>query len=726
MKLLFTFLDIGLEANAGIRPKYQLRMLNALSLYMLLTNFFWGYLFLFEYQISVGATAWIFAFLYLLPLLFNYFGKTLWAKNSYLLLSFLGTFLYQQLWRELESKTLYLGLLILVVFLYDKDSEKKYCFTFLLAGVIGFFISDFWTLQFFTSFELEAQLIRSMYYLNWLSVLTFSILITMLMMYAWQTSERFLGKAIEESQQKNEELQQQDEELRQNQEELQTLNSELLRQQALLEQRVEERTQQLKNQELILIRQLGILEKSRNQLNASKERLFKILDHIPFGIWVVRPDLYFLYCNKTALTTFELDLGEVAEQRVTNILERRKVRFPSQTAHQWQDFPLQKALQGREGNQTSSLLFQVGRSDLPIEMTVAPIRDSETGEVEYAIAVLQDISERRGAEEVIKQAFEDLKVSERALRQTATQLQAALDRETESGKALSKTLSELKEAQSQLIQSEKMASIGQITAGIAHEINNPINFVKGGILALQTHLDELLELIDQELRKQFEQPNAAEAAITAEKARNDSHKKVESHLKLYGQEISQLLADINTGASRTAEIVRALRNFSHVENEEQMHLADLAECLDTALLLLKAETKDIDILFQEEEMPTLYCFSGQIQQVLMNILTNASQSIKEAQKQNIIEKGVIQIRTEKKADCVYIYLTDNGLGMSEETQKRIFEPFYTTKPVGEGTGLGMAISYNIIRKHRGRILVESAVGKGATFILELPLFLKED
>jgi signal transduction histidine kinase len=273
---------------------------------------------------------------------------------------------------------------------------------------------------------------------------------------------------------------------------------------------------------------------------------------------------------------------------------------------------------------------------------------------------------------------------------------------------LNDLINKMKTMQEQMINSEKMASLGQLTAGIAHEINNPINFVSSNISPLKTDLKELKELC-----KQYK--NLHKATNPAEEL-----KKIEGYSSkidpdfLY-QEIETLISGIEEGASRTKQIVMGLRSFSRVD-EDEFKKADLHEGLESTLMLLKNKLKNrIEIIKDYGELPEIECIPGKINQVFMNILNNAAEAIP--------EKGTLWITTRHfpKNKTITISIRDNGPGMKERVRRRIFEPFFTTKDIGKGTGLGLSISYGIIEKHNGNIEVISQPNMGAEFIITLPV-----
>ncbi len=261
---------------------------------------------------------------------------------------------------------------------------------------------------------------------------------------------------------------------------------------------------------------------------------------------------------------------------------------------------------------------------------------------------------------------------------------------------LENTLQRLHQMREQLILSEKMASVGQLTAGIAHEINNPISFVANNVQALKLDLADITELLTQEQRQ-----NPAFVELN--------------------QEIQTLMASIERGVDRTSDIVQGLRIFARNE-EGEFTKVDLHQCIDAAVTLLRFEIRDrCQIIKRYGTVPLLNGLSGRLNQVFLNILTNAVQAVLSVHPEAAPPTGLIEIVTLKALNWVEVRITDNGSGMDEATRKRIFEPFFSTKPVGEGTGLGMAICYGIIEQHRGTIKVLSEKGQGTTIVIELPI-----
>jgi signal transduction histidine kinase len=276
-------------------------------------------------------------------------------------------------------------------------------------------------------------------------------------------------------------------------------------------------------------------------------------------------------------------------------------------------------------------------------------------------------------------------------------------------KDLSVSIDHLMDTQKQLIDNEKMASLGQLTAGVAHEINNPINFVSSNIAPLRLDFNELFLLFN----KYEEVLNNPTPALLKEL----NNFKQEINLDFIKEEISLLLNGIEDGANRTTEIVNSLRTFSSTD-EMVLKTDDINKSILNNLLILRSTIPYyIEIKPVFDKLEPLNCYPGKINQLIINLISNSIYAIK-AKEQHSEES--VMIITKDHADHISIEITDTGIGMSDETRQRIFEPFFTTKGIGEGTGLGLSIVFGIIEKHRGIIEVISSPGNGATFKVSLP------
>jgi len=323
---------------------------------------------------------------------------------------------------------------------------------------------------------------------------------------------------------------------------------------------------------------------------------------------------------------------------------------------------------------------------------------------------------RRDKEQSQEQALKISKENERLIREQNIELEIQVNKRTEelqnSNVTLNLTLKELKEAQSQLVDAEKMAGLGQLTAGIAHEINNPINFVTSNIKPLGLDINDLYNVIQK-----YEELDPTQD-ITEQLASIDRFKK-QIDIDYIKTEINSLLSGIGEGAKRTAEIIRSLKNFSRLD-ESDTKPVDLNEGLESTLILLRSTVPSfINIVKELQVIPLVECLPGKINQVFMNLITNAIHALKV--KENPQPQEYIYISTSSEGDHVKISIKDTGSGMTDEIKQKIFEPFFTTKQVGEGTGLGLSIVFSIIEKHKGHIDVVTKVNLGTEFIITLPL-----
>ncbi|HEX9180761.1 MAG TPA: ATP-binding protein [Burkholderiales bacterium] len=282
------------------------------------------------------------------------------------------------------------------------------------------------------------------------------------------------------------------------------------------------------------------------------------------------------------------------------------------------------------------------------------------------------------------------------------------DKPTAAGSELQNLVQKLHQTQSQLIQSEKMASIGQLAAGVAHEINNPVGYVYSNLGTLDRYLKEIFLLLDAYRRARSGGDNGDDP--WREVRRIES----EVDLAFLREDTAALVRECREGMLRVKKIVQDLKDFSRSGSEEKWQLADLHKGLDSTLNIVWNELKyRCELRREYAELPLVECLPFQLNQVFMNLLLNAAQAIP--------EKGVVTVRTGQIGDEVWVEVSDTGKGIRPEDMPRLFEPFFTTKPQGQGTGLGLTVSYGIMERHHGRIEVSSEPGKGATFRVRLPL-----
>ena len=315
--------------------------------------------------------------------------------------------------------------------------------------------------------------------------------------------------------------------------------------------------------------------------------------------------------------------------------------------------------------------FDIGGKRRYLLFEAAPIRNSD-GKIIAAIETLEDITEHKMVE-----------------------------------MELQKTYTELKEAQLQIFQQEKMASIGQLAAGVAHEINNPMGFISSNLATLNKYIDRLTEFISVE-------DQVLQACNCGAKANTLAEERTRLKIDHITGDAHQLILESQDGASRVRRIVQDLTSFSRTDQSKQ-ELVNLNESLETAINIAWNEIKYVSALNREfGDIPQILCFPQQINQVFLNLLMNAAHAMEGRQ-------GGITVCTWSEHTDVLVSVTDTGCGIPAKIQQRIFEPFYTTKAVGKGTGLGLSISYDIIRKHCGEISLKSEPGNGTIFVVRLPV-----
>ncbi|MEG0241027.1 MAG: ATP-binding protein [Pseudomonas sp.] len=371
--------------------------------------------------------------------------------------------------------------------------------------------------------------------------------------------------------------------------------------------------------------------------------------------------------------------------------------------------------QGWDGAQTMEELWKVD-PDLQVVVCTA-----------YSDYSWEELLSRLKAHDrllILKKPFDNIEVQQmantlaakwdmaRRARLKTGHLEQLVEQRTEAltlaSQALQQEIDERKQLQSQLIQSEKLASLGQMAAGVAHEINNPVGFVTSNLGTLESDFKQLQRMLDA-----YQQ---AEAALAPGDCLEQlSALRNELDLDFLKEDIPILIRESKDGIGRVTQIVKDLKNFSRVDNDEQWQWANLQQGIDSTLNIVASELKHkADVIKHYQPLPEIECLASQINQVVMNLVINAAQAMGP-------ERGTITLSNGVEGDRVWLEVADNGCGIAPQSLQKIFDPFFTTKPVGEGTGLGLSLSYGIVKKHHGDISVSSEVGRGTTFRVVLPI-----
>jgi len=325
---------------------------------------------------------------------------------------------------------------------------------------------------------------------------------------------------------------------------------------------------------------------------------------------------------------------------------------------------------------------------------------------------------------ILKKPFDNIEVQQMAntlltkweMTQRASlqmhQLEQRVERRThelkQASDALQQEIDERKQLESQLVQSEKLASLGQMAAGVAHEINNPIGYVSSNLGTLEGYFQQLTTMLDA-YREAEQLLGESETTMALQRLREHTE------LEFLREDIPILIEESKDGIVRVAQIVKDLKDFSRADSTQQWQWANVQQGIDSTLNIVASELKfKADVVKRYQPLPEIECLPSQINQVILNLVINAAQAMGP-------ERGTITLCTAQHDNWVCIEVTDTGAGIAPENVQKIFDPFFTTKPVGQGTGLGLSLSYGIVKKHGGEITVSSQVGVGTTFRVQLPI-----
>jgi PAS domain S-box-containing protein len=446
----------------------------------------------------------------------------------------------------------------------------------------------------------------------------------------------------------------------------------------------EERTAQLKQTNQRLMSEIH----EREEAEVSLRKHAQMLDLANDTIMILDLNYRITYWNRGAERLYGWTREEAMLQPVHEFLHSEFPQPPSEI----------KATLLRDGYWQGELIHTKRDGTQIVVASRWTLQRDEAGKPTAILEINHDISDRKKAEDALRN-------SEAALREKNQQLE--------------QTLLELQKTQAQLIQTEKMSSLGQLVAGVAHEINNPVNFIYGNLNHARQYMQDSIEMISL-YQAHYPDPVAPIKEFAEE-----------IELDFVLEDLPKMLGSMQIGAERIREIVRSLRNFSRVD-QAKCKAVDIHEGIENTLLLLKHRLKEkpghpkIEIIKEFGDIGWVDCYAGQMNQVFMNILSNAIDALEEiAMREGSSSKDgeplQVRIRTERKGDRAVIRIRDNGPGIPESVRRQLFDPFFTTKPPGKGTGLGLAIGYQIVvEKHRGNLQCTSTPGKGTEFTIEIP------
>lgn len=411
----------------------------------------------------------------------------------------------------------------------------------------------------------------------------------------------------------------------------------------------------------------------------SKDWAAALVDQIDIGVIILDMGLRIQYWNPFISHCSGKPLEQARHQLLTHVFPEADTPRFSQMVAQARDHDQHVYTQWRDNPYLIQLPYK--RSREPVELMLQStllLSFHDAGGEQYLALLLYDTTELALANEQLDAA-----------------LRALSSKQAEQERLLKK----LEKANAQLLQSEKLAAIGQLAAGVAHEINNPIGYVFSNLKTLASYVHDLLRISD-----------AVDGAASLEELRQ---LKLSLEYDYIRSDVEALIGESEDGIERVKKIITALKDFSHMD-EEEFHVADLHRGLETTLNVVNNELKyKAEVIKEYGQLPEVECIPSQINQVLMNLLVNAAHAIEQF--------GRIILRSGHEGDWVWLEVEDNGTGIAPQLLNRLYEPFFTTKPLGKGTGLGLSLTYNIVQKHHGRIEVSSEPGQGARFRVWLPV-----
>ncbi len=447
-----------------------------------------------------------------------------------------------------------------------------------------------------------------------------------------------------------------------------------------LEENVEKRTQELAESNAMLEQQVKTRMRTENELLKQKEFLQEVIESLPYPFYVISSSNYSILMANYAAMEDEDWLGrhcyEVTHFRDTPCNEKGHC------------CPLEEVKRTKKPAVTEHLHYDAEGNTQYVEVRGYPIFDDE-GNVVQMIEYVIDISARKKAELSLKDSLDKSHSLAKELEQRHRELEHAHH--------------DLKQTQSQMLQQEKMASVGVLAAGVAHEINNPIGFIISNLGTLGKYLERLTEF----------QSAQSQALQSSDRGGQLSDLRKTLKVDYISEDSKDLIQESLEGADRVKEIVQNLKSFSRLDEIEEQS-ANINDCLEKTIKMVWNELKYKTTLTKEfGDIPSTLCFPQELNQVFMNLLINAAHAIE--------KQGEITIKTWQENGWINAAISDTGYGIPQESLEKIFDPFYTTKAVGKGTGLGLSICYDLVKKHHGHIEVASEQGQGTTFTVQIPI-----
>ncbi|MFA5983105.1 MAG: ATP-binding protein [Methylococcaceae bacterium] len=413
------------------------------------------------------------------------------------------------------------------------------------------------------------------------------------------------------------------------------------------------------------------LQETHHRLIESEKRLHDILDSMDSVVWSMQPSTFeIIYINKV--------VEEISGHKCSDLVKSPNLWLD--IVHPNDRQRLESSMVNIFSTGVQKITCRIIRPDGQLRWLFHHMRaiKDESGNPSSIDGITVDVTEHKLAEDLLKQRNKDL--------------HEAFDK--------------IKEVQGQLVQSEKLASVGQLAAGVAHEINNPIGYINSNLTTLKNYVEDLLALVAiyENIEPTLTEPTQLQQIETY---------KQQIDLAFLKSDVLDLLDESMEGALRVKKIVQDLKDFSHSGGDDDWQWANLQSGLESTLNIVNNEIKyKAKVVKEFGDIPEIRCLPHQLNQVFMNLLVNAAHAIE--------NEGIITVRTGADNDTVWVEVSDNGKGIEPEHLNKIFDPFFTTKPVGKGTGLGLSVSYSIINKHKGKIELDSRVGIGTTFRIILP------